>query len=598
MNHSSIAAIFPAPKHVDMLAHVSVATPVDLKLMNHADANDGECFCRGFSLASQKPVTLPIIGTDGTPILLLSSSTIPADGYRLSILNDSIRIESSSAGGFQYAGTTFGQLIELYPITLPGMIVFDVPAFPRRGVMLDISRNKVPTMATLYELVDRLARWKINHLQLYTEHTFAYASHPEIWKGASPMTGEEIRKLDDYCRMLNIDLAANQNSFGHLHRWLNHPDYRHLAECPNGYMTPWGEQRKGPFSLNPLHPGSIELLAGLYDELLPNFSSTLFNVGCDETFDLGQGASRSECETLGKGRVYFTFLRKINDLVKARGMTTMFWGDIVLNHPELIPELDKESIALVWGYEAGHPFQDQCRAFADAGIPYWVCPGTSNWNSITGRFDNAIANLDSAAKAGTAHGASGFLITEWGDNGHWQTMPTTCVALAVGASTAWCGKAPDATDLKSQIDHADVVIDLGRIYLDAGFPLDNTSPLFPLIRFSEPANVIDRWSVEALAQAGLHVEKALAGIPHAVGAESARKLWRDEIQLGGEMLRHAIHRGLWLKAGKPPDEAPNLSGQMRHIRDELQRLWLLRNREGGLSESLEPLAMRQREYEH
>ena len=32
---------------------------------------------------------------------------------------------------------------------------------------------------TLYDLVDRLASWKINQLQLYTEHTFAYRNHPE-----------------------------------------------------------------------------------------------------------------------------------------------------------------------------------------------------------------------------------------------------------------------------------------------------------------------------------------------------------------------------------------------------------------------------------
>jgi hypothetical protein len=34
--------------------------------------------------------------------------------------------------------------------------------------MLDVSRDRVPTMATLFHLVDLLAEWKINQLQLYT----------------------------------------------------------------------------------------------------------------------------------------------------------------------------------------------------------------------------------------------------------------------------------------------------------------------------------------------------------------------------------------------------------------------------------------------
>src|SRR6185369_4793545 len=101
--------------------------------------------------------------------------------------------------------------------------------------MLDISRDKVPTMKTLYELVDLLASWKINQLQLYTEHTFAYRNHEDVWKKASPMTAEEIRDLDEYCAERFIDLVPNQNSFGHMERWFEHPEYLQLAEAPNGY---------------------------------------------------------------------------------------------------------------------------------------------------------------------------------------------------------------------------------------------------------------------------------------------------------------------------------------------------------------------------
>ena len=96
--------------------------------------------------------------------------------------------------------------------------------------MLDISRDKVPTMETLYALVDLLAGWKINQLQLYTEHTFAYRQHPEVWAEASPLTGQEILGLDAYCRKRFVELVPNQNSFGHMHRWLKHARYAPLAE--------------------------------------------------------------------------------------------------------------------------------------------------------------------------------------------------------------------------------------------------------------------------------------------------------------------------------------------------------------------------------
>ena len=87
---------------------------------------------------------------------------------------------------------------------------------PVVGYMLDVSRNKVPTMASLYRMVDVLAELGYNQFQLYTEHTFAYRDHAVVWNDASPMTAEEVRALDAYCAGKGIDLVPNQNSFGHL----------------------------------------------------------------------------------------------------------------------------------------------------------------------------------------------------------------------------------------------------------------------------------------------------------------------------------------------------------------------------------------------
>ena len=126
--------------------------------------------------------------------------------------------------------------------------------------------------------------------------------------------------------------------------------YLPLAESPEGSNT-----------LCPTDPGSVELLADLYSRLLPNFTSGLFNVGCDETFDLGQGRSKDECRRRGVHRVYLDFLFRVSELVARHGRRMMFWGDIILKDPELIGELPKNAIALNWGYEADHPFEAEAR---------------------------------------------------------------------------------------------------------------------------------------------------------------------------------------------------------------------------------------------
>src|SRR5262249_6108843 len=101
----------------------------------------------------------------------------PRQGYRLSVTSSGATIAGGDPAGVFYGACTLAQLADAGRI--PCVEIEDHPDLLVRGVMLDISRDKVPTMATLRELVDRLASWKINQLQLYIEHTFAYPSHSE-----------------------------------------------------------------------------------------------------------------------------------------------------------------------------------------------------------------------------------------------------------------------------------------------------------------------------------------------------------------------------------------------------------------------------------
>jgi hypothetical protein len=359
------------------------------------------------------------------------------EGYTLKIGAKGIQIEYREAGGLRAAAATLRQLLREYGRRLPQVQIRDYPDFARRGVMLDISRGRVPNLETLLGLVEHLADFKINEFQLYTEHTFAYRNYPEVWTGWGPITGEEILLLDARCRQLGIDLVPNQNSFGHLRYWLENPRLKKLAEIKQPYEGADGTYVRYPATLAPNHPGTLPFLRSLYDELLPHFTSSRFNVGCDETWDLGLGRSKALCEAKGKGQVYLWFLKQIHKEAASRGRQMMFWGDIVLHHPELIKHLPDDVIALNWGYEANHPFEREAGLFAKSGIPFYVCPGTSTWMTLIGRHDNALANLRAGAKAGLANGAAGFLNTDWGDGGHPQPLAVSYIPYLAGAALSW-----------------------------------------------------------------------------------------------------------------------------------------------------------------
>jgi len=462
-----------------------------------------------FTLPKRKPLAaIKVVRTHSAPG--------HPEGYVLVISKNGIEISFRETAGLRAASATLRQLLRQYGRRLPCLRIRDWPDFARRGVMLDISRGRVPKLETLLDLAEHLADFKINELQLYTEHTFAYRKYQSVWRSWGALSGGEIRKLDARCRELGIDLVPNQNSFGHLRCFLENPELRKLAEVSGPYEDASGEFVRRPSTLAPNHPGTLPFLRGLYDELLPNFSSGLFNLGCDETWDLGRGQSKKPCEQRGKGRVYLDFLKKIHREVSARGKRMMFWGDIILKYPKLIRELAKlrgsrrksaqfsqsgptsaaaDIIALNWGYEADHPFAKEAAQFAKANIPFYVCPGTSTWQTLIGKHDNAFVNLCAAAKAGKKFGAIGYLITDWGDGGHPQPLAVSWPMFLAGASLAWNTKKFDESKLVHALSRdvfedstgriARAAFKLGLAHQKLGVKAANETPLGTVIAAPE-----------------------------------------------------------------------------------------------------------------
>ena len=535
--------------------------------------------------------------------LRVDSSVTTPQGYRLTIGDGRISVRGADTAGVYYGVCTLRQLLQQYQNMLPALVVDDWPDYPARGVMLDISRDKVPTLQTILDLVDRLATWKINEVQLYMEHTFAYQNHPEVWAEASPVTGQDILELDSFCRQRHINLVPNQNSLGHTERWLKFERYIHLAETPDGFVSPWRNKLMPPSSLNPVDPGSVELMASLYDELLPHFTSQLFNVGGDEPWELGQGRSKPEVEKLGEGRVYLNYILKIYEEVTKRGKTMMFWDDIIIKYPELIPELPSDIIAMVWGYEANHPFDERGAAFTGSGIPFYVCPGTSSWNTFAGRTQNAIGNLHNAAVNGLKHGAIGYLNTDWGDLGHWQPLPVSYLGFAYGAAVSWALEANTELDLPPVLDRfafddaagvmGKLAYDLGNVYLVPAHARSNGHMLVDLLKASQAE--VDQW-VERYHQLGGEagetflmalekVDEIMATLPDASIQRGDADLIKAEYELAADLIRHACQRGLMLfeEGQKTPGE---MGEELNQLIERYKDNWLARNRPGGLKDSI------------
>lgn len=357
--------------------------------------------------------------------------------YKLEVGKEAVRLTGKDSCGLFYGIQTLRQLVRNGANNISCLEIEDYPAFENRGFYHDITRGKVPTLETLKELADRLSFYKLNQLQLYIEHSFAFRKHSELWVDTDPVTAEEILVLDEYCRKRNIELVPSLSTFGHLYHALISKSFRRLNEYEEIPVQQYIlKDRMQHYTLDVSNPESLEFVYAMIDEFLPLFTSDKFNICCDETFDLGRGKNRKLLEDAGTGRLYTYFVNNVIKHVKTYKKTVMMWGDIILKHPETVENLPRDVIILNWDYSTNPP-EKAVRAFAEAGLSQYVCPGVHGWNRLVNSLDDAEKNIGIFVEKAAKYNVKGILNTDWGDFGHVNLLSGSVPGAVFGAGLSW-----------------------------------------------------------------------------------------------------------------------------------------------------------------
>lgn len=542
-------------------------------------------------------------------------SEIPMDAqaYRLEISPAGVTLTYGGEAGALYAVSTLKQLLLQYRGALPCLYVEDAPDYPQRGVLYDISRDRMPNMETLYRFIDFMADVKLNQLFLYVEGLkFAYASYPQVWEGGSPLTGEEILLLDRYCRERCIELIPTQNCLGHMTKWLEREEFRGLAECEEGYPANWAPSGiEKPGTLAPYLEGTRTLVENMTDDFLPYFSSSRYNVCLDEPYELGMGKSRERCGEIGKDGVYLEYVLWLQQLARRYGKSLMMWGDVIKHYPDLFQSIPKDITILEWAYDPDSPFAKYGAEYQMAGIPYYVCPGTACWLSLIGRIDKMRKNQENAAENGLRFGAEGYLVTSWGDRGHWEHFPITLPGYLYGAALSWSCARSKGIDLAPGLDlllFGDETGRAGRILIRLGElpnPLEQGNASLVASIFKDPVQSTD--AVQKIADfdfAALRGEVAeiLAELAASRMRGPEAETWKRELVNNARLFCHGCRMGelkqllLRGETAQARKLAEELIWELEELIREYEQVWLLRNRLDGLWDSTENMRRILREY--
>jgi len=370
-------------------------------------------------------------------------ATINEEGYVLTVTKAGVIIGGASSAGVFYGLQTLKQLVrgDSAAAFIPGVGIIDWPAMRWRGVSDDISRGPIPTVDYVKRQLRTFAAFKLNLHSFYMENAFSSTEHPLIGPAGGSLTPEEIRDLVAYAAKYHIEIVPEQQTFGHLHKALKYEKYNELAETPYGDV------------LSPQQPGTYKLIGDWYREINDLFPGKFFHIGEDETFELGEGQSREAARTLGVGAVYFQHLNRVRDLLKPYNRRLIFWGDIALNHPDLIGNIPKDLIVANWDYAAKDDYGPRLKPFKDAGLEQFVCPGVGGWRQIFPNVDTSSRNIINFVRDGQAAGALGMLNTTWDDDGE-SLFEVGWYGIVLGAAASWQNKVVELKDFDVDFDWA------------------------------------------------------------------------------------------------------------------------------------------------
>lgn len=283
------------------------------------------------------------------------------------------------------------------------------PKAKELGFMLDCSRNAVPTVETVKQLICLLALIGYTYLELYTEETYELPDEPYFGYKRGRYSEAELREIVAFSKIFGVQMVPCIQTLAHLKNLANWRMYYDHMDIDDILMV--GDER------------TYALICKMIAYCKEVFETNRIHVGMDEAFHLGRGRYTDTNGYRSKHEVYLEHLRRVFAICKELGMQPDFWADgfyeTDLSIEDIKEIFDGSQLPIYWEYsiEEKEPHaqkMDQLKGYAGkvgyAGAT-WRCLGYAPNNALSDR----VANV--AFEAAFECGVEDIIMTAWGDDG-------------------------------------------------------------------------------------------------------------------------------------------------------------------------------------
>lgn len=254
--------------------------------------------------------------------LVITDKEVPIsdEGYTLLIDKSGATISSRSEKGIFYGCQTLEQLMQDsrdFDMPIPCIYIEDFPDISYRAVHWD-TKHHLNRMEYYYDMIDRLASYKVNAVIWELEDKLRYTRRPEIAAG-NAISKQEMQALSRYAIERNIEITPLVQGLGHAAFILKH--HPELRENP---ASDW--------EFCPTNPETYRLQFDLYRDALEALPHGRYlHVGGDEITAIGVD---ERCKATGKTpfELQMGWLEKVAEFAETHGRKAIFWDDMPLKH--------------------------------------------------------------------------------------------------------------------------------------------------------------------------------------------------------------------------------------------------------------------------
>ncbi len=313
------------------------------------------------------------------------------------------------------------------------------PAYPRLGVMVDCSRNAVPTVGSLQRLLRQLCRMGYNTVQLYMEDVYEVEGYPYFGHGRGRYTKAELKELDAFAARLGIELVPAIQTLAHLGQTLKWKAMERFVDTGDILLADSAD--------------TTALLNAMFDTLRECFTTDRVNIGMDEAHMLGLGKHLDQHGYEDRTALMLRHFQLVHTVANAHGFHPMLWSDMFFRlasggqyyAPDCALDLSiadaipADTSLVYWDYyslDSGiyDKMLDRHKQLCDRTL---FAGGAWKWSGFApaNRFSLELADLAHAACV--RHGVEEVLITLWSDNGAECPLESVLPSLQYWAELCW-----------------------------------------------------------------------------------------------------------------------------------------------------------------